>query len=168
MLNGDGTISDDNTILDNLSMGVYLFNENGTLTYKNKIAATLPTQRFLKIKKHGVSTLKHKNQHFRVVRVKNENAILVTVEDITDSVIAEKKLKDAHKKMEEVLNRERKFLEEVSHYFFNPLCIAKGYLDLSIPSADPTLKRKLEITKQAVSRVENIVKHVVIEKRIYE
>jgi signal transduction histidine kinase len=70
--------------------------------------------------------------------------------------------------MKEIIEREKKFTEEISHYFFNPLCIAKGYIDLSMKKADLELKRKLEITRIAVDRVENIVKHVVREGRIYE
>jgi len=98
----------------------------------------------------------------------SEETHLINAIDITQRKEMEMNLIDAHEKMQKVLERERKFLEEVSHYFFNPLCIAKGYLDLSIPNADPQLRRKLEITKQAVSRVENVVKHIVTEGRIYE
>ncbi|MCD6482063.1 MAG: HAMP domain-containing histidine kinase, partial [Thermoplasmata archaeon] len=88
--------------------------------------------------------------------------------DITRRKEMEDKLKDANERMQKVLEKERKFLEEVSHYFFNPLCIAKGYLELSIPNADPALRKKLETTKQAVIRVENVVKHIVMEGKIYE
>lgn len=100
--------------------------------------------------------------------ITGEESHLITALDVTERMEMEMSLKDAHIKMQKVLERERKFLEEVSHYFFNPLCIAKGYLDLSIPNADPQLRRKLEITKQAVSRVENVVKHIVTEGKIYE
>ena len=88
--------------------------------------------------------------------------------DITNRKEMEDKIKDVNKKMQRVLEKERKFLEEVSHYFFNPLCIAKGYLELSIPNADPALRKRLETTKQAVIRVENVVKHIVMEGKIYE
>jgi len=88
--------------------------------------------------------------------------------DITKRKEMEDKLKDANERMKRVLEKEKKFLEEVSHYFFNPLCIAKGYLELSIPNADPSLRKKLETTKQAVIRVENVVKHIVMEGKIYE
>ena len=98
----------------------------------------------------------------------NGNSYLINAIDITRRKEMEEKIKEANKKMQKALERERKFLEEISHYFFNPLCIAKGYLDLSIPNADPSLRRKLEITKQAVTRVENVVKHIVTEGKIYE
>ena len=96
------------------------------------------------------------------------DAYLLNAVDITRRVEMEKEIREANEKMQRALEKEKKFLEEISHYFFNPLCIAKGYLDLSIPQADPALRRKLEITKQAVTRVENVVKHIVIEGKIYE
>jgi PAS domain S-box-containing protein len=98
----------------------------------------------------------------------NGSSQLIHAIDVTQNKKMEIKLQDAQKKMQLVLERERQFLEEISHYFFNPLCIAKGYLDLSIPQAEPPLKQKLEITKEAISRVENVVKHIVTEGRIYE
>jgi len=97
-----------------------------------------------------------------------EDAYLINAIDITRRVEMEKEIREANEKMQRALEKEKKFLEEISHYFFNPLCIAKGYLDLSIPQADPALRRKLEITKQAVTRVENVVKHIVTEGKIYE
>ncbi len=96
------------------------------------------------------------------------DAYLLNAVDITRRVEMEKEIREANEKMQRALEKEKKFLEEISHYFFNPLCIAKGYLDLSIPQADPALRRKLEITKQAVTRVENVVKHIVTEGKIYE
>lgn len=98
----------------------------------------------------------------------NGSSQLIHAVDVTANKKMEIKLKNAQKKMQVVLEREKQFLEEISHYFFNPLCIAKGYLDLSIPYAEPPLKQKLEITKEAISRVENVVKHIVTEGRIYE
>ena len=93
---------------------------------------------------------------------------IVHAKDITVIKKTELKLKDVQKQMQDSLQRERKFLDEISHYFFNPLCIAKGYLDLTIPNAEPALKHKLEITRHAVTRVETIVKNIVNEGKIYE
>lgn len=102
------------------------------------------------------------------VNYEGGKALLVNTIDITKKRMMENELKLSNKKMEEIIERERKFTEDISHYFFNPLCIAKGYIDLSMKEADPELKRKLEITRTAVDRVETVVKHVVMEGRIYE
>ncbi len=98
----------------------------------------------------------------------NEKEILVNVVDITERKEMENHLEISNKKMEEIMERERRFTEDISHYFFNPLCIAKGYIDLSMKEADPEMMRKLEITRTAVNRVEAVVKHIVTEGRIYE
>jgi len=94
--------------------------------------------------------------------------MLMNMVDITSKKMVEEKLDISNKKMEEIMEREKRFIEDISHYFFNPLCIAKGYIDLSLKEATPELKRKLEITRTAVDRVETVVKHVVMEGRIYE
>ncbi len=98
----------------------------------------------------------------------NGNELLINMVNITNKKIMEDELEISNKKMEEIIEREKKFIEDISHYFFNPLCIAKGYIDLSMNGADTELKRKLEITRTAVNRVETVVKHVVMEGRIYE
>ena len=95
-------------------------------------------------------------------------AYLINAIDITKKKEMEIKLKETNERMRKTLEKEKRFLEEISHYFFNPLCIAKGYLDLSIPFAEESLRRKLEITKEAIIRVENVVKHIVMEGKIYE
>ncbi|MDD3492146.1 MAG: PAS domain S-box protein [Candidatus Thermoplasmatota archaeon] len=96
------------------------------------------------------------------------DALLVNLMDVSREKQMEEKLHLSRKQMEDVAERERRFIEDLSHYFFNPLCIAKGYIDLSLREADPALRRKLEITREAVDRVETVVKHVVTEGRIYE
>lgn len=96
------------------------------------------------------------------------DALLVNLMDVSREKQMEEKLHLSRKQMEDVAERERRFIEDLSHYFFNPLCIAKGYIDLSLREASPTLRRKLEITREAVDRVETVVKHVVTEGRIYE
>ena len=103
-----------------------------------------------------------------VVDYNNEKELLVNVVDITEKRKMEDNIKISNKRMEEIMERERRFVEDISHYFFNPLCIAKGYIDLSIKEADPEMMRRLEITKSAVNRVETVVKHIVTERKIYE
>lgn len=98
----------------------------------------------------------------------NRDAILVNVMDISAQKQMEEQLQLSEQQMEEIVAREKRFIEDISHYFFNPLCIAKGYIDLSMRDANPGLRRNLQITRNAVDRVEAVVKHVVMEGRIYE
>jgi signal transduction histidine kinase len=94
--------------------------------------------------------------------------MLVNVMNVTNQKHMEEQLHLSKQEITRIADREKRFVEDISHYFFNPLCIAKGYIDLSMRDADPILRRNLEITRDAVDRVETVVKHVVMEGRIYE
>jgi len=279
---GDGNIKEIEIILDNLPIGILYLNNKGDMVYKNSVIDEIDEDTLSKIIEENRDLYKERNKYFRVRKIIVKDGGIITVEDVTEKIVAENVLKEseekyravcensligiailkknevlyinkkferilgykgeklkkkffdlmhpddvekfndifkekmaqirmfdknnnirwleigcskikydgksylinamditrrkemeieikkANEKMHKALERERKFLEEISHYFFNPLCIAKGYLDLSIPNADPSMKRKLEITKEAITRVENVVKHIVIEGKIYE
>mgnify|MGYP000129574591 CR=1 FL=1 len=78
-------------------------------------------------------------------------------------------LKKAENEMKKALEEERKFKADTAHYFFNPLCIAKGYLELAIKDERDAEKReKLKAILNAVERVENVVKNVVIKGEVRE
>jgi PAS domain S-box-containing protein len=98
----------------------------------------------------------------------NEEAVLLNIYDISRRKKIEEELQSTKATLEKILEKERTFVEDVSHYFFNPLCIAKGYIDLSLQNVDSETRRKLKITRDAVNRVETVVKHVVNERQIYE
>ncbi|MEA2054211.1 MAG: hypothetical protein U9O96_03715 [Candidatus Thermoplasmatota archaeon] len=78
-----------------------------------------------------------------------------TIRDITHIRKMERDRKNA-------IHRERIFKESISHYFFNPLVIAKGYIQLVIDeTADDEEKKKLEAAKTAINRIESVVKNVI-------
>ncbi|MCD6481417.1 MAG: PAS domain S-box protein [Thermoplasmata archaeon] len=90
-----------------------------------------------------------------MIDYKGESAFLGVLTDITE-------IKEIHEK-------EKKFIERVSHYFFNPICIAKGYIHLAkerISSEEDVIM--LEKAKLAIERVENVVKNIVREGEIHE
>ncbi|KAA0000224.1 MAG: hypothetical protein FE047_01880 [Thermoplasmata archaeon] len=61
------------------------------------------------------------------------------------------------------------FKERIAHHFFNPLVIAKGYLNLLLEkNLDADDKAQLEKIKTAVERVEAVVKNIVINGEICE
>ncbi|MCD6513162.1 MAG: hypothetical protein J7K61_06140 [Thermoplasmata archaeon] len=171
---------------ENSLTGIFIV-RNGEIIYSNKITKDTLSNGLDSIHEADKEKFDEmmKNGKPKIIRIRNgkeirwvemvsskmegfKDAVLVNMVDITERVKIQKEMEKDKKKMQQVLEKERKFLEEISHYFFNPLCIAKGYLDLSIPNADPDLRRRLEITKQAVTRVETVVKHIVTEGRIYE
>jgi len=59
------------------------------------------------------------------------------------------------------LNRERTCIESISHHFFNPLAIAKGYLQLAQEEADNGSEAKLRAASQALDRIEKVVKTII-------
>ena len=78
-------------------------------------------------------------------------------------------LKKAENEMRRALEEERKFKADTSHYFFNPLCIAKGYLELAMKEErDDRQREKLKAILNAVERVENVVKNVVMKGEVRE
>ncbi|HHF55794.1 MAG TPA: PAS domain S-box protein [Thermoplasmatales archaeon] len=78
-------------------------------------------------------------------------------------------LKKAENEMKRALEEERKFKADTAHYFFNPLCIAKGYLVLAMKDeVDAEQREKLKAIINAVERVENVVKNVVIKGEVRE
>jgi len=90
-----------------------------------------------------------------IIDYKGEDAFLGVLTDITE-------IKEIHEK-------EKKFIERVSHYFFNPICIAKGYIHLAkekmLSEEDVIMLEKANL---AIERVENVVKNIVREGEIHE
>ena len=86
--------------------------------------------------------------------------------DITERKEAEEKLEQAYREVERALKEEQKFKMATAHYFFNPIAIAKGYLDLALEEGDGEDKIKKAI--EAITRVEKVVKNVTKRGEIRE
>ncbi|OYT62145.1 hypothetical protein B6U81_01430, partial [Thermoplasmatales archaeon ex4484_30] len=74
----------------------------------------------------------------------------------------------AEEEMMRALEQERKFKLEAAHYFFNPIAIAKGYLDLAMEELPEEKRKKLKSAKYAIGRVEKVVKNVTQRGEIHE
>lgn len=88
------------------------------------------------------------------IEYKGKPAFLGVMTDIT-------KIKEIHEK-------EKKFIENISHYFFNPICIARGYIDLVKNRINGEDKRMLEKAEDAILRIENVVKNIIRKGEIHE
>jgi len=66
------------------------------------------------------------------------------------------------------LEKEREFKLMTAHYFFNPICIAEGFLDMVLKEVPPSTKEKLENVRVAVQRIKKVVKNVVEKGEIRE
>ena len=81
--------------------------------------------------------------------------------DITERKRAEEEIKI-------LLERERKIKLEMAHYFFNPIAIARGYMNLIMENLPEKKKKDLEKAIYAVDRIENVVKNIVTKGEIRE
>jgi len=66
------------------------------------------------------------------------------------------------------LEEEMQFKMDTAHYFFNPLCIAEGNIDLALKDASGEIKEELEAAQKAVQRIKKVVRNVVEEGKVYE
>jgi signal transduction histidine kinase len=65
--------------------------------------------------------------------------------------------------------KEKIFREEIAHYFFNPIAIAKGYISLlEEKELDYDTSLKIGKIREAIERIENVVKNIVMNGEIRE
>lgn len=88
------------------------------------------------------------------IEYKGKPAFLGVMTDITE--------------LKEMYEKEKKFIEDTSHYFFNPLCIAKGYIELAKSRINGEEKIMLEKAKEAILRIERVVKNIISKGEIHE
>ena len=68
----------------------------------------------------------------------------------------------------DALREEMQFKMDTAHYFFNPLCIAEGNIDLALKYADGEMKEELEAAQKAVQRIKKVVRNVVEKGEVHE
>ena len=66
------------------------------------------------------------------------------------------------------LQKEKQFKLDTAHYFFNPISIAEGNLDLSLPETSGELREKLKDAQVAVQRIKKVVVNVIELGEIHE
>ncbi|KAA0002219.1 MAG: PAS domain-containing protein [Thermoplasmata archaeon] len=76
--------------------------------------------------------------------------------------------KQAEEKMKRALEQEREFKLRTAHYFFNPIVIAKGYIDVMMDEVGEEEKEKLKTIRRAIERIERVVKNVISKGEIHE
>jgi len=94
-------------------------------------------------------------------------------EDITDRVIAEKKLREAYYKLEEVDEIKSNIIANVSHELKTPLTIALGMIDLvNLVDSEEKRKKYLNRAKKALIRqnyiIDNLITFSQMEKGEYK
>ncbi|KAA0007425.1 MAG: HAMP domain-containing histidine kinase [Thermoplasmata archaeon] len=66
------------------------------------------------------------------------------------------------------LEKEIEFKLKTAHFFFNPIAIAEGFLELAMERANEEVKKDLETTKNAIERIKKVVENVVERGEIKE
>ncbi|MCD6474095.1 MAG: PAS domain S-box protein [Thermoplasmata archaeon] len=113
-----------------------------------------------------------KNELYGVLQVMNTSKNPLKEEDkrllkaIAGEIAAGIAKIKAEEEMMRALEEERKFKADTAHYFFNPLAIAKGYLEMA--KEDGETKEKIEKALKAIERIEKVVKNVVTKGEIHE
>ncbi len=67
-------------------------------------------------------------------------------------------IEKSKRKIEELLEKEKRMKAMLAHYFFNPIAIAKGYLQLSLENNED---EKIEKALKAINRIEKVVKNII-------
>ena len=95
----------------------------------------------------------------------NRVGCMVSIHDITEIKEAEKALRSAHEEMKRALEKEKEFKLKTAHYFFNPLSIAEGYLNIVKEKCD---HKEIHKALEAIKRIERVVKNIIQEGEIKE
>lgn len=74
-------------------------------------------------------------------------------------------LEKSEQKIKDALNKEKEFKRKTAHYFFNPICIAKGFLKIAKEEGD---LKYIEKAINAVDRIEKVIKNIVTKGEISE
>lgn len=96
------------------------------------------------------------------IEVQGNDEIAYLAKGINDML---ESLEKSEQKIKDALNEEREFKRKTAHYFFNPICIAKGFLKIAQEEGD---LKYIEKAIKAVDRIEKVVKNIVTKGEISE
>lgn len=68
----------------------------------------------------------------------------------------------------DALQKEMQFKLDTAHYFFNPICIVEGNIDLATRDAPSSITENLRDAQMAIQRIKKIVINVVHHGEIHE
>ncbi len=74
----------------------------------------------------------------------------------------------AIREMERALHLEKQFKADVAHFFLNPIAIAKGYMELAMEHMPEDCRNKIAASRDAIKRIETVIKNIVEKGEIHE
>ena len=87
-------------------------------------------------------------------------SILILITASLISLLSEEKSK--------ALEKEREFKLKTAHYFFNPIAIGEGFIEIAMEKANDEIKNELKTALNALERIKKVVKNVVEKGEIKE
>ena len=147
--------------------GVFILNEDGAILFANskaKIVFSMESKLKELIKGQNIK-IREDNREIIVYPLLENNQIKFFFGVVKDLY----EMEDIKKVLDITYDRVKSFKEDIAHYFFNPIVIAKGYLNLlSDKNLEPHDKEKIEKIKIAIERIEAVVKNIVVNGKIVE
>ena len=149
--------------------GIFILDSFGNVIFANRKAREIQSyfwrekiKRGLEKKKITISRGKKKITIYPILEGSEIKFFFGIIRNEEEIEKMERKIKNLQRNFES-------FKENMSHYFFNPIIIAKGYLDLLMEGNLSKKERKnVEKVKEAVERIEKVVRNIVFEGRIEE
>ncbi len=93
---------------------------------------------------------------------------MAQVLDITERKQAERGREQAMAEMHRALELEKRFKADAAHFFLNPIAIAKGYMEIAMEEMSEGCREKIMSSRNAVTRVESVIKNIVERGEIRE
>ncbi|HEC75685.1 MAG TPA: hypothetical protein ENI33_00295 [Thermoplasmatales archaeon] len=145
--------------------GIFILDCKGNIVFANKRA-----KKIYKIKNEVKKLLMKERINFRkdnkeitiypVFEEKEIKFFFGIIRDLEEIIKMQNYVNMAHQHV-------KNFRENIAHYFFNPIVIAKGYLDL-LSEKNVEDRDKIEKIRTAIERIEAVVKNIVINGKIAE
>jgi signal transduction histidine kinase len=147
--------------------GIFILDKDGTILFANdKARCVYAMQNELnRVIAGDAVDLEHNGREIALYPIFEDAELKLffgVVRDMSDMLEIKEFLDVTYEKV-------KNFREDVAHYFFNPLVIAKGYLDLvqdtNLSEED---REKIKKSLTAIERIEAVVKNIVMNGKIAE
>lgn len=147
--------------------GIFILDEQGKIVFANKKAKEIYRIRgeIRKLLGKKKVVVRRGNKEIIIYPIMDGNELRFhfgIIRSLDEIIKMKEYVNFAHQKV-------KLFKQNIAHYFFNPIIIAKGYLDLLMDKKlSPEDKIKVEKIKTAIERIEAVVRNIVINGEICE
>ncbi len=147
--------------------GVFILDKRGNITFANEKAEEIYQleKELKKMVSRKSTNLVKGNKEISLYPIYEDNKLKLFLGVMRDREEIMKMVQTVAKAYEGM----KIFKEDIAHYFFNPISIAKGYLQLAMDGEENVENKfKMEKVKTAIERIEAVVRNIVMNGRISE